>query len=139
MQPSRNISYFFPGLTPVEVPPSSRFKVGSSSAIVPDLVSKAIAFFIRFDQPETNDLDLADFWGVGSFYVDFHGFRVPEECISHLEVVYNSRRDFMQGFSFSRSTREHFLKLLGSVMNDIKHNFIDTMSAKRILQWRAIV
>ena len=47
--------------------------------------------------------------------------------------------DFMQGFPFGRSTKEHFLKLLGRVMNDIEHNFINTMSAERILQWRAVV
>jgi len=45
----------------------------------------------------------------------------------------------MQGLLFSRSTREHFLKLLGSMMNDIEHNFIDTISTGRILQWRAVV
>ena len=45
----------------------------------------------------------------------------------------------MQGFLFGRSVREYFHKLLGSVMNDIEHNFIDTLSAKRILQWRATV
>ena len=56
-----------------------------------------------------------------------------------MEAVFNSCGDFMQGFLFGRSMREHFLKLLGSMMNDIKHNFIDTMSAERILQWRAVV
>jgi len=35
--------------------------------------------------------------------------------------------------------REHFLKLLESVTNDIEHNFIDTMFVERILQWRATV
>ena len=35
--------------------------------------------------------------------------------------------------------REHFLKLLGSVMNNIKHNFVDTIFAERILQWRVVV
>ena len=35
--------------------------------------------------------------------------------------------------------REHFLNLLESVMNDIKHKFIDIVSAERILQWRAAV
>ena len=39
----------------------------------------------------------------------------------------------MQGFPFGRSMREHFLKLLGSVMNDIEHNFIDTMFAVKSL------
>ena len=43
----------------------------------------------------------------------------------------------MQGFCLGRSTREHFLKLLGSVMNDIEHNFVDTVSSEKILQWRA--
>ena len=43
----------------------------------------------------------------------------------------------MQGFHLGRSAKEHFLKLLGSVMNDIKQNFIDTISTERILQWRA--
>ena len=35
--------------------------------------------------------------------------------------------------------RENFLKLLGSVKNNIEHNFIDTVFAERILQWRAVV
>ena len=38
-----------------------------------------------------------------------------------------------------RSAREHFLKMLGCMLNDIEHNFIDTVSAERILQWRAVV
>ena len=45
----------------------------------------------------------------------------------------------MQRFHLGRSPREHFLKLLGSVMNDIEHNFVDTVSFKRILQWKAAV
>ena len=45
----------------------------------------------------------------------------------------------MQGFRLGRSAREHFLKMLGCVLNDIEHNFIDTVSAERILQWRAAV
>lgn len=45
----------------------------------------------------------------------------------------------MLGFLFGQSMRERFLKLLESVMNDIEHNVIDTMSAERILQWRAAV
>ena len=71
--------------------------------------------------------------------MDFHGFRVPEDCTSHLEAVFSSRGDFMQGFCLGRSAKEHFLKLLGSVMNDIEHNFIDTVSSERILQWRDAV
>ena len=51
----------------------------------------------------------------------------------HLEVVYNSCGDFMQGFPLSLSAREHFLKLLGCEMNDIKHNFINAISIERIL------
>ena len=27
----------------------------------------------------------------------------------------------------------------GSVMNDIEHNFVDTVSTERILQWRAAI
>ena len=45
----------------------------------------------------------------------------------------------MQGFLFGRSTREHFLKLLGSMVNNIEHNFVNTISAERILQWRDTV
>ena len=45
----------------------------------------------------------------------------------------------MQGFHLSRFARKHFLKLLGSVMNDIEHNFVDTVSTERILQWRAAI
>ena len=45
----------------------------------------------------------------------------------------------MQGFRLGRSAREHFLKLLGRVMNDIEHNFVDIVSSERILQWRVAV
>ena len=69
------------------MPRSSRFEVGSNSATVLDLVSEAATFFIRFEQPETSNLDPTDFWGAGSPYGDFHGFRVLEECISRLEAV----------------------------------------------------
>lgn len=75
---------------------SSQFEVGSSSAIVSDLVSEVAAFFTHFDQLEVIEHDPANFWGSGPSYVDFHGFRVPKDCASHLEAVYNSRGDFMQ-------------------------------------------
>ena len=39
----------------------------------------------------------------------------------------------MQGFRLGRSAKEHFLKLLRSVMNDIEHNFVDTIFAERDL------
>ena len=45
----------------------------------------------------------------------------------------------MQGFCLGHSAKEHFLKLLGSVMNDIEHNFVDIVSFERILQWRATI
>ena len=45
----------------------------------------------------------------------------------------------MQEFRLGRSTREHFLKMLRCVLNDIEHNFIDSVSAGRILQWRAVI
>ena len=111
-----------------------QFEVGSSSGTVPDPVSEAAAFFAHFDQPKVNDLDPTDFWGSRPPYVDFYGFRVPEDCASHLKVVYSSCGDFMQGFRLGRFAREHFLKLLGRVMNDIEHNFIDIISIERILQ-----
>ena len=113
--------------------------MGSSSATVPDPMSEVAAFFTRFDHPEANDLDPSDFWGSSPPYVDFHGFRVSENYASHLVAVYSSRRDFMQGFCLSRSAREYFLKMLGSVINDIEHNFVDIVSTERILQWRAAI
>ena len=45
----------------------------------------------------------------------------------------------MQGFRLGRSAREHFLRILGSVRNDIEYNFVDTISTERILQWRAAI
>ena len=66
--------------------------------------------------------------------MDFHRYRVPEECVMHLEQIYSSHGDFMQGFPLGRSVRGYFLKLPGCVMNDIEHNFIDTISTKKILR-----
>ena len=117
----------------------SQFEVGSSSATISDPVSEAATFFTYFDQPEVNDLGPIKFWGLGPLFVDFHGFRVPEDCVSHLATIYSSRGDFMQGFRLGRSAREHFLRILGSVRNDIEYNFVDTISTERILQWRAAI
>ena len=119
--------------------PSITFKTGGSSATIPKPVDEATTFFVCFMQMERNDLVLAYFWGIRPPYVDFHGYRVPEDCLEHLEAVYHSHGDFMQRFPLDHSAREHFLKLLGCVMNDIEHNFVDTVSAKRILQWRVAV
>ena len=117
----------------------SQFEVGSSSVTILDPTHEAAAFFACFDQLEVNDLGPTDFWGFGPPYADFHGFRVPEDCVSHLVMVHSNRGDFMQGFRLGRSTREHFLRMLGSVMNDIEYNFVDTISTERILQWRAAI
>ena len=62
--------------------------------------------------------------------MDFRGYRVPKDFLEHLEAVYRSHGDFMQRFPFGCSTREHFLKLLGCVMNDIKHNFVAQFLSK---------
>ena len=113
--------------------------MGSSFATIPDPVSEATAFFIHFDHPKVNDLGLAEFWGSRPPYVDFHGFRVIKDCVSHLVMIYSSCGDFIHGFRLGRSAREHFLRMLGSVMNDIGHNFVDTISTERILQWRAAI
>ena len=63
----------------------SLFEIGSSSVTILDPMHEAAAFFACFDQPEVNDLGP----------VDFHGFRVPEDCISHLVMVHSNRGDFM--------------------------------------------
>ena len=74
---------------------TSQFEVGSSSAMVPDPVDEVAAFFTHFDQPKINDLNHADFWGSGPPYVDFHGFKVPQDYAFHLEAVFSSWGDFM--------------------------------------------
>ena len=114
----------------------SQFEVDNSFVIVPDPVNEVAAFFTCFNQLEVNDLDPVDLWGFGPPYVDFHGFKVLEDCAFYLEVIYSNRGDFMQGFRLCRSARKYFLKLFGSVINNIEHNFIDTIFIKRsLLAW----
>ena len=127
---------FLIGLLPTT---PSQFKVGSSSATISDPVSETATFFTHFDQPEVNDLGPVEFWGSGPPFVDFHGFQVLEDCVSHLATIYSNRGDFMQGFCLGRSARDHFLRMLGSMMNNIEHNFVNTVSTERILQWRAAI
>ena len=105
--------------------------MGSNSTAVSD---DTATFFARFDQPKVNDLGLADFWASGPPYVDFYDFRVPKDCVSYLVMIYNSCGNFMQAFRLGRSAKEHFLKMLGCMLNDIEHNFIDSVFAERILQ-----
>lgn len=113
----------------------SQFEVGNSSATNPNHVSEAAAFFACFDQSEVNDLGPVDCWDSRPPYIDFHYcFRILEDYASHLVTVYSNRGDFMEGFQLGRSTKEHFLMMLGNALNDIEHNFINTVSTKRILQ-----
>ena len=69
----------------------SQFEASSSSAAVPNDV---VTFFACFDQLEVNNLSPIDFWAFGPPYVDFYGFRVPEDCVSHLVMIYSSRGNF---------------------------------------------
>ena len=124
---------FFLYIGPLPTAPS-QFEVGSSSTAVLNPANDVATFFAHFDQPEINDLGPADFWASGPPYVDFYGFRVPEDCISHLVMIYSSCGNFMQEFRLGHSAREHFLKMLGCVLNDIEHSFVDTVSTERILQ-----
>ena len=59
---------FIVGLLPTIL---SQFEAGSSSVTLPD---DAASFFVRFDQPEVNDLCSAEFWASGPPFVDFYGF-----------------------------------------------------------------
>ena len=113
--------------------------MGSSFAAIPNPANDVATFFACFDQPEVNDLGPADFWAFGPPYMDFYGFRVPEDCVSHLVMIYSSRGNFIQEFRLACFAREHFLKMLGCVLNDIDHSFVDTVSTERILQWRAMI
>ena len=54
-------------------------------------------------------------------------------------MLYSRHGNFMWEFRLGRSSREHFLRMLGCVLNDIEHNFIDSVSAGKIPQWRAAV
>lgn len=53
---------FLSGPAPAEVALTSQFKIGSSSATVPNPVSKTAAFFAHFEQVKTNDLNPAELW-----------------------------------------------------------------------------
>ncbi|XP_075667621.1 uncharacterized protein LOC142637225 [Castanea sativa] len=128
-----------PSLLPTKGAESVVMEPESSFATAVDLMEEVTSFFVRFEQVESNDLDPVDFWGIGPPYVDFHGYQVPKDCLDHLQAIYQDHRDFMQKFPLGRSAREHFLKLLGCVLNDIQHNSIETISMEKILQWRAAI
>ena len=103
-----------------------------------DPASEAASFFIRFHQDEHNDFCPIDFWGTGGPYVDFLGYSMPQGYVDLL-AIFKEHGDFTQGVLLGRSAREHFLKLPNCVLNDIQHNFLDTISIERILQWRATI
>lgn len=70
--------------------------------------------------------------------MEFHGYQVLDLLLC-FKVIYSSYGDFMQWFPLGHSAKEHFFKLLGCVMNNIEHNFINTIFIERILQWKAAV
>ena len=78
----------------------SQFEVGSSFVTIPDPAHEAAAFFACFDQPKVNDLGPANFWGSRPSYANFHGFRVPKDCVSHLVMVHSNHGDLCRGSAF---------------------------------------
>lgn len=75
--PLRLMSYSscpFSSLLPTEGAQSIVFEVRSSSTTTADLVEEDTSFFIHFEQVEKNDLDIMDFYGISSPYVDFLGY-----------------------------------------------------------------
>nr|POE85732.1 hypothetical protein CFP56_07192 [Quercus suber] len=56
---------------------------------------EATTFFTHFKQVERNDLNLVDFWGTEPPYVDFHGYRVPQDCLEHPQAIHRDHEDFM--------------------------------------------
>ena len=74
----------------------SQFEAGSSSYVA--ILDDAAFFFVRFDQPEVNDLGPAKFWASGPPYVDFYDFRVPQDCVSHLVMIYSSQATLCRAF-----------------------------------------
>lgn len=66
-------------------------------------------------------------------------YYMPDDSIDHLRAILKKQGDFTKHFPLGLVAGECFLKLLGSMLNDIQHNFLDTSSTKRILKWRAII
>ena len=54
-------------------------------------------------------------------------------------MLYSRHGNFMREFRLGHSSREHFLQMLGCVLNDIEHHFIDSVFVGKIQQWRAAV
>ena len=75
----------------------------------------ATSFFVHFEQVEHNDLDPVDFWGTSPPYVDFHGYRMPEDCLELLQAIHRDHKDFMQKFPLGRSARLCFERNLAKV------------------------
>nr|POF18731.1 hypothetical protein CFP56_24959 [Quercus suber] len=107
----------------------SQFEVGSSFATISNPVSKVAAFFSHFDQPEVNELNLADFWGSRPPYVDFHGFRVSEDCASHLVAVYSSHGDFIVGFAVE-FVLDHLLEVTRALFMKKVQPVIDALDSR---------
>ena len=70
--------------------------------------------------------------------MDFLGYSMPQDYVDLL-AVFKEHGDFTQGVLLGHSAGEHFLKPPGYVLNNIQHNFVDTVSVERILQWRAAI
>lgn len=92
---------------------------GSTTTSVGNLASELASFFAHFDQPKRNDLHLLDFWGTCSFYVDFLGYSMLQNCVDLLQTILKACGDFTQGLPLSHSIGEHFLRLMGCVIDDI--------------------
>ena len=104
-----------------------------------DPISGLSTFLARFDLLEFNSLPASHFHHFGSSYGSFLCFSVPTEGLSLLEGLFKRHRDFTSDFRGGVFLGNILMKLLCAVLISLKGSSLDSLSEKKLLEWRGVV
>ena len=97
------------------------------------------AFLARFDLLEFNSLPASHFHRFGPPSVNFLHFYVPVEGLPLLEELFKLHGHFVSGFKEGVFLGNILMELLCVVLISLRDSSSDSLSEKRLLEWRGVV
>ena len=122
------------------VPTSGDSTMGEASAVAASAPDSGLATFLtRFDLLEFNSLPASRFHRFKPFYGSFLCFSIPVEGLPLLEGLVKAHGDFTSGFRGDAFLGNILMKLLCAVLISLRNSSLDSLSEKKLLEWRGVV
>ena len=101
--------------------------------------SGLFVFLACFDSLEFKNLPTIHFHRFGPSFGNFVCFSMPVKGLPLLEGLFKAHGDFTSGFRGCVFLGNILIKLLCTVLVSLRDSFLDSLSEKRLLEWRGMV